>query len=216
MTENGTPIRARRPAPAARATALVAAAAIALAGLPASPAQAQGARQPAGHPRHRDRAALARLRHADPEGGRPRQAERQGGHPQRPGLQRLRHGRAPHLHQFRRAVRGQDAERSDRRVRARDRPFCRRPSDAPAREARARRRPLDRRPAARHRRRGGRRALRRRQYRGGGDHGAAGGDPALAARLCAHPGRPGRPCRREVPQPHPPVGQGHARSCSSG
>ena len=44
MTANGTPIRARRPAPAARATAFVAAAAIALAGLPASPAQAQGAR----------------------------------------------------------------------------------------------------------------------------------------------------------------------------
>jgi predicted Zn-dependent protease len=41
MTENGTPIRARRVAPAARATALIAAAAIALAGLPALPARAQ-------------------------------------------------------------------------------------------------------------------------------------------------------------------------------
>ena len=46
----------------------------------------------------------------------------------------------------------------------------------------------------------------------GRDHGAAVGDPALAARLCAHPGRPGRPCRREIPHRHPPVGQGHAGS----
>jgi predicted Zn-dependent protease len=41
MTENGTPIRARRVAPAARASALIAAAAIAMADLPALPAQAQ-------------------------------------------------------------------------------------------------------------------------------------------------------------------------------
>jgi len=42
MTENGTPIRARRSAPAARATALIAAAAITLAGLPTAPVHAQG------------------------------------------------------------------------------------------------------------------------------------------------------------------------------
>ena len=47
------------------------------------------------------------------------------------------------------------------------------------------------------------------------DHGAAVGDPALAARLCAHPGRPGRPCRREIPHRHPPIAQGHGRVCSS-
>ena len=71
--------------------------------------------------------------------------------------------------------------------------------------------------AARRRRHGGGRAQRRRrrQYRRGGDHGAAVGDPALAARLCAHPGRPGRPRRREVPHRHRPVAQGHAASCSS-
>ncbi len=32
------------------------------------------------------------------------------------------------------------------------------------------------------------------------------------ARLCAHPGRPGRPCRREVPYHDPPVGPGHGRA----
>ncbi len=44
MTENGTPIRARRPAPAARATALITAAAIALAGLPPARAQERSSR----------------------------------------------------------------------------------------------------------------------------------------------------------------------------
>ena len=46
-----------------------------------------------------------------------------------------------------------------------------------------------------------------RRYRRRRDPGAAVGDPALAARLCAHPGRPGRPCRREIPQRHRPVGR---------
>ena len=48
---------------------------------------------------------------------------------------------------------------------------------------------------------GGDRPRRRRR-----DHGAAIVDPAHAARLCAHPGRPGRPCRREVPDRNPPIG----------
>ena len=45
-----------------------------------------------------------------------------------------------------------------------------------------------------------------------GNHGAAIGDPALAARLCPHPGRPGRPRRREVPHRHPSIGPRHART----
>ncbi len=52
MTENGTPIRARRPAPAVRATALFAAATIALSSLPALPARAQDV--PRGMPVIRD------------------------------------------------------------------------------------------------------------------------------------------------------------------
>ena len=65
MIETGTPIRARRAAPAARALALADRLALAAAGaarLRAEPAQAQGRRRPADHPRHRDRAAAARLR----------------------------------------------------------------------------------------------------------------------------------------------------------
>ena len=177
----------------------------------------RGAARHADHPRHRDRATVARLRAADPARGRPCQAERQGGRAQRPLVQRLRHGRAPHLHQCRRAVRRQDAERDHRRVRARNRPSGRRPSVAPARAARLGADRLDRRHAARRRRHGGRRARRRRRRRcrHGGDHGAAVGDPALAARLCAHPGRPGRPCRREIPQRHRPVAAAAWSNCSS-
>ena len=73
--------------------------------------------------------------------GRPCQAERQRRHPQRPRLQRLRHGRPPHLHQCRRAVRRQDAERDHRRVRARNRPSCRRPSCCACASSSPRRRP---------------------------------------------------------------------------
>ena len=204
-------------APAGRALALATAIAVAAAGggptLRAGARAGAGDARPADHPRHRDREFAARLCDADPEGGGPCPAERPRRHPQRPRLQRLRHGRPPHLHQCRRAVRRQDAERNHRRVRARDRPPCRRPSDAAAREARPGADRVDRRIAGRRRRRGRRRALRRRrQYRRRRDHGAAIGDPALAARLCAHPGRPGRPCRREIPHRHRPVGQGHART----
>ena len=131
-------------------------------------------------------------------------------------LQRLRHGRAPHLHQCRHLVRRQDAERGHRRARARNRPPGRRPPDALPREARAGADPIDRRHAARRRRHGGGRHRRarhqRRRTRRAGDHGAAVGDPALAARLRAHAGRPGRPCRREIPQRHPPIAEGHGRS----
>ena len=48
--------------------------------------------------------------------------------------------------------------------------------------------------------------------RRGGNSRAAGGDPAFAARLCPHPGRPGRPRRREIPQRHASVVQGHGRT----
>ena len=54
-------------------------------------------------------------------GSRACQTERPDRHPQRPRLQRLRHGRPSHLHQRRRAVRRPHAERDHRRVRARDR-----------------------------------------------------------------------------------------------
>ncbi len=138
------------------------AAAIALAP-PARPrrcrrARRRSRRRPADHPRRRDRAIAARLHRADPARRRPRPAERPGRHHQRPRLQRLRHGRPAHLHQCRRAVRRQDAERDHRRARARDRPHGRRPSVAAARAARQRADRLDHRHAARRRRRGRRRA----------------------------------------------------------
>ncbi len=47
------------------------------------------------------------------------------------------------------------------------------------------------------------------------DHGAAVGDPARAARLCAHPGRSGRPCRREIPRPPPTNRPRACWNCSS-
>ena len=141
-----------------------------------SPAQAQAAprRRPADHPRRRDRAAAARIHPADPEGGRPRQAEHPGRHHQRPRVQRLRRRRPAHLHQCRRADGGGDAEPGDRRARARNRPHRRRP---PRRACASRlRRPstaVDHRAAPRRRRHGRRLAQRQRQRRPGRHGGAA-------------------------------------------
>ena len=72
--------------------------------------------------------------------------------------------------------------------------------------------------AARRRRHGGGRARRqrRRRCRRRRDHGAAVGDPALAARLRAHPGRPGRPRRREIPQRDRTSRRAACSNCSSG
>ena len=195
--------------------ALVTAAAIAAAPRGA-PARAQQGAPPAHHPRRGDGKAHARLRPAGPARGRPCPAERQSGRAQRTLLQRLRHGRAPYLHQCRHAVRRQDAERGHRRARARNRPPGRRPPDALAREARAGADPIDRRHAARRRRHGGGR--RRRRDTSVGELGA----PAIMApqsailhsllAYVAHAGRPGRPCRREIPQRHPSIAEGNGRS----
>ena len=130
-------------------------------------------------------------------------------------VQRLRRRRPPHLHQCRRAD-------GRRRRRTRSSACWRtRPATSPAATWRAcassSRQAHDRNrsspccsasaPWSRRARSGSAASA----GRHGGHSGAAGHDPALAARLCAHPGRPGRPRRREIPHRHRPVGQGHAR-----
>ena len=138
MTENGTPIRARRTAPAARAVALRHGACARLPPAAAAPRRRARRTAPRGMPIIRDAEIEQLLRDytaADPARGRPCQAERAGRHHQRPLVQRLRHGRPPHLHQCRRADRREDAERDHRRARARNRPHRRRPSVAAARAA---------------------------------------------------------------------------------
>ena len=199
--------------PVSRAIACATAVALALGGQPACrPAEAR--RRSAGHPRRRDRAAAARLHRADPARRRPRPAERAGRADQRARLQRLRDGRPAHLRQRRRA-----ATIPRRRTRS-SACWRTRPATSPAGiSSRLREQLANAQTAsiialllgvgaiaagAAHRR------PQHRRHRAGRHPGAAGDDPPHAALLPARAGRSGRPRRREIPQRHAAVRQGHA------
>ena len=109
---------------ASKLTAVVTAASLAAAPMPAL-AQGKG---PARSPRYRDRAVAARLHPADPARRRPGKAEHPDGHHQRQRLQRLRRRRPPHLRELRRDDAVGNAEPDHRRAGARNRPSRRRPS----------------------------------------------------------------------------------------
>ena len=199
--------------PASRAVALATAAAVALASFPVRAADGSQCRHP-DDSRRRDRAALARLHGADFQGRRSHHAKRSGRHHQRPRVQRVRHGCAPHLREYRRADAIDDAQSAHRRVRPRMRPHRRRSSfqDAPGAGERADR--DDRRHAARRRRPGGGRTFRQRRHgqcRRRAHQRSAGSRDEHAARLSARPGRIGRSRRRSLPDHDPSVGEGHVR-----
>ena len=140
---------------------------------------------PAGDPRHRGRATVARLHPADPAGGGAGKAEHPGRDHQRQRLQRLRRRWPPHFRELRRDPAIGDPEPADRGAGARNRAPRGRPSRQDARAAGAGADADDHRHAARRRRDGGghekrQRQQRPRQCRRRDDRRSAGNDPTHA------------------------------------
>ena len=173
--------------------------------------------EPAADPRHGNRKPSQGLFDPDLQGRRPRLAEHRHAHRAPRKLQRLRGGRPQRVHQHRHSHAGQDAQRGDRRDRARDRPHRRRPLGFAAQPHCARR---HQEPAAHHpghrtdgrwgpcRRRVGAGYLgRRRRPRHGRQRHAA----ALHAERAPGPGIRRRPVRPAAPRGNPAIRPRHAR-----